>query len=282
MTAHLVRSTRLAPDAHEWISFPDPDEDRTWLFDVTFLESTWSCIFGRGCEGVLTGPAAERQEGCCSYGAHFTDDDDVRRVEAAAAELSPDQWQFHRPLRRNDQRSSVVRTTRAGQRATRIVDGACIFLNRPGFAGGAGCALHVAAIARGVPPMTLKPDVCWQLPLRREDHQGDDGHVTSVVRQWERRDWGAGGAEFHWWCTEAPDAFVGRRPVHRALADELVHLVGSQVYEMLLATLGARRGERPRGSRPGRSRPAPSAVALPHPATRRRVPSQPPQSAAPR
>ena len=29
--------------------------------------------------------------------------------------------------------------------STRVVDGACIFLNRPGFAGGAGCALHLAA-----------------------------------------------------------------------------------------------------------------------------------------
>ena len=25
------------PDAHEWVSFEDPDEERTWLLDVTFL-----------------------------------------------------------------------------------------------------------------------------------------------------------------------------------------------------------------------------------------------------
>ena len=30
----------------------------------------------------------------------------------------------------------------------------------------------------------------------------DDGYVTSVIRQWDRRDWGEGGVEFHWWCTE--------------------------------------------------------------------------------
>ena len=35
-------------DLHEWVSFEDPDEDRTWLFDVTFLTSNWNCIFGRG------------------------------------------------------------------------------------------------------------------------------------------------------------------------------------------------------------------------------------------
>ena len=60
---------RQAPEgAHEWMSFPDPDDERTWLFDVTFLESNWTCIFGRGCQGVMTGPAPELVEGCCSYG----------------------------------------------------------------------------------------------------------------------------------------------------------------------------------------------------------------------
>src|SRR4051812_38450153 len=71
--------------AHEWISFEDPDEERTWVFDVTFLLSSWSCIFGQGCLGVLTGPAPELVQGCCSYGAHFTGPEDVARVEAAAA-----------------------------------------------------------------------------------------------------------------------------------------------------------------------------------------------------
>ena len=69
---------RLTPaDAHEWVSFEDPDEQRTWRFDVTFLLSHWECIYGRGCQGVLTGPAPEMEQGCCSYGAHFTDDEDL-------------------------------------------------------------------------------------------------------------------------------------------------------------------------------------------------------------
>ena len=87
------------------MSFPDPEEERTWLFDVTFLESRWTCIFGNGCQGVLTGPAPELVQGCCSYGAHFTGAKDARRVEAAAATLTPEQWQFHdkaRPKRRHE------------------------------------------------------------------------------------------------------------------------------------------------------------------------------------
>ena len=42
---------RRTPDAHEWVSFEDPDEERTWVFDVTFLLSRWSCIFGAGLPG---------------------------------------------------------------------------------------------------------------------------------------------------------------------------------------------------------------------------------------
>ena len=40
---------------------------------MTFLLSSWQCIFGNGCQGVLTEPAPELVQGCCSYGAHFSD-----------------------------------------------------------------------------------------------------------------------------------------------------------------------------------------------------------------
>ena len=68
---------RLPIDPHEWISFEDEDEERTWVFDATFLTSNWTCIFGNGCQGVLTGPAPELVQGCCSYGAHLVDKKDA-------------------------------------------------------------------------------------------------------------------------------------------------------------------------------------------------------------
>lgn len=239
------------PPAHEWVSFEDPDEDRTWVFDVTFLTSGWTCIYGRGCQGVLTEPAPELVHGCCSYGAHMVDDEDTARVEAAAQTLSDDEWQF----RRRGLRQGVVRTSKRGETVTRIVDGACIFLNRPGFPAGPGCALHQAALARGRHPLDLKPDVCWQLPLRRDDHVADDGHVTSTVGQWDRRHWGAGGQEFAWWCTESADAYVGTSPVHEQMRDELRAMVGKKVHKALVAYLEDRRRR--------------VAVPLPHPALRR-------------
>ncbi|MFN2606803.1 MAG: hypothetical protein ABR511_02725 [Acidimicrobiales bacterium] len=249
MTTPAVR-----PPDREWVSFEDDDENRTWVFDVTFLLSPWTCIFGTGCQGVLTGPAPELAQGCCSYGAHFTGPEDAARVESAAATLGPEEWQF----RRQGRSRGVTRTTAAGEIVTRMVGGACVFLNRPGFPAGPGCALHSAAAARGRHPMELKPDVCWQLPLRRDDREDGDGHVTTTVSEWGRRHWGGGGAEFHWWCTEAPEAFVGRKPVYVAMSDELAALVGVAVARRLAGWLDGRRKRR---SGPG--------VPLPHPTVRR-------------
>ena len=91
----MTSGCALPPDtAHEWISFEDEEEERTWIFDVTFLTSRWTCIFGAGCQGVLTGPAPELVQGCCSYGAHFTDAADEQRVMEAAKTLTKSQWQF--------------------------------------------------------------------------------------------------------------------------------------------------------------------------------------------
>jgi len=239
-------------DAREWVSFEDPDEDRTWLVDVSFLASPWRCIYGAGCQGVLTGPAPELVLGCCSYGAHFTGEDDVRRVEEAAAQLTAGQWQ-HRAA---GLRKGVIRRGKQ-EITTRLVDDACIFLNRPGFPAGPGCALHQVALERGVSPVTLKPDVCWQLPLRLEESTDSLGHVTSMLTQWDRRHWGPAGEEFHWWCTEAPEAFTGAEPVYVSMADELVGLVGKAVYARIAALLGAKG----------------TIVPLPHPVLRTRAAS---------
>src|SRR6516165_9920208 len=99
-TGAPVESTGMAgtvpDDLHEYVSFEDPEEERTWVFDVTFLASAWTCIYGHGCQGVLTGPAPELEQGCCSYGAHFIDDADIAAVEAAAARLTEEQWQHRR------------------------------------------------------------------------------------------------------------------------------------------------------------------------------------------
>jgi hypothetical protein len=217
-------------DRHEWLSFEDPEEERTWLFDVTFLLSRWTCIFGSGCQGVLTEDASDMVQGCCSYGAHFTGKADRDRVKKAAATLTPDQWQFHDLGRKG----GVVEKQDDGTWISTQADDACIFLNRPGFPGGPGCALHRAALERGERPLDLKPEVCWQLPLRRVDSTDENGHVTSTLREWKRRDWGEGGEEFHWWCTEAAEAFTGETTVLVSMRDEIIEMIGEPIYDLLV------------------------------------------------
>lgn len=238
----------IPPRAHEWISFEDPDEARTWMFDVTFLLSNWTCIFGAGCQGVLTGPAPELVQGCCSYGAHFVDEDDAAKIEELAKQLTPDEWQFHGRAKSR----GILKRSKGGDITTRLADDACIFLNRPGFPTGPGCALHQAAVTRGERPLDWKPDVCWQLPLRREDETLEDGHVVSRVIQWDREHWGDGGDEFHWWCTESPQAFVGGKLVYEELKDELIEMCGAVPYQLVASYLDQRRHSTP----------------LPHPALR--------------
>jgi len=236
------------------VSFEDEDELRTWVFDVTFLLSRWSCIYRRGCQGVLTGPAPQLEHGCCSYGAHFTDQADADRVAAVADTLGPDEWQF----RSVGLEKGILKKSPARPLVTRMVREACLFLNRPGFEGGVGCALHLAALRRGERPMDYKPDVCWQLPLRRDDRDDDpalmgDDHVTSTIGEWGRSGWGEGGAEFHWWCTEAREAYAGSEPLYESMADELSAMVGDAVYRRLAAYLDLRKA---------------GSVPLPHPAVR--------------
>jgi hypothetical protein len=173
--------TPIPRDAHEWLSFEDTKRERTWMFDVTFLESNWTCIFGNGCQGVLTGPTPELVQGCCSYGAHFSDEKDQRRVEKAAKRLTADQWQF-----KAKGKNGTTRVKKNGEIVTRLVQDACIFLNRPDFHRGPGCALHVMAIDNKESYIPFKPEVCWQLPLRRDDEVQDDGHVITRISQWDR------------------------------------------------------------------------------------------------
>lgn len=254
--AAVSRRTSSADQVHEWISFEDPDEQRTWIFDATYLRSNHRCIYGEGCQGVLDAPAVEEMQGCCSYGAHFVDDDDVETVTKAFVRLSPSQMQFHAKATKGgflrpgdvDPDSSDEAPT-----VTRLVDDACIFLNRPGFEGGVGCSLHIAALEAGERPLDWKPNVCWQVPIRLEHATDDNGHVTSTLREWKRRDWGEGGDDFHWWCTEASAAFSGREPVYVASRDEIIELVGRRIYDLMVDQL-----ERP-GWTP-----------LPHPTLKRR------------
>ena len=197
-----------------WSSPIRATADQVFRCDLTWLTSRWTCIFGSGCPGIY---ADRPDDGCCTLGAHFADADDEKRVGRAVRQLTADQWQYkRRPARAAGPSSRTrIRWPRVSEpdRKTRIVDGACIFLNRPGFPAGAGCALHLLALDQGRELAETKPDVCWQLPIRRQFRtvtRTDETSYTEVsIGEYGRDGWGPGGHDLDWYCTANTEAHHG-------------------------------------------------------------------------
>jgi hypothetical protein len=200
------------------------DGETLWRFDTDFLESNWTCIWGRGCLGIEQEPAAQLGLGCCSVGAELGDEDEARNISALAATLDPERFEHHAEASQRGVFSDEFRMH------TRVTDGACIFLNRPGFAGGAGCALHLAAIDADESPIDWKPSVCWQLPIKVDWTEGPDDTEVATLHRWTRSDWGPEGETMAWCCTEGSLAYVGDRPVIDSLGAELEAVVGKKVF----------------------------------------------------
>jgi hypothetical protein len=230
----------LLPFPRAFVEFVDPDDaDQVFRCDLTWLTSRWSCIFGQGCQGIY---ADRPDDGCCTLGAHFADADDEARVGRAVAELTAAQWQYRKQgLRSGWAELESPDTVAEGEepaRKTRVVDGACVFLNRPGFAGGTGCALHLLANDQGRDFLETKPDVCWQLPLRRQyrtvTRTDETSYLEVSIGEYGRDGWGPGGADLDWYCTANTEAHQGREPVYLANAAELVALMGRPAYQVLV------------------------------------------------
>lgn len=225
----------------EWVSISDPDDphDR-YVFDTSFLLSSYTCIYGAGCPGLGEEPSAVR--GCCSLGAHYVDADDRARIEGMVEELGPQYLQSYGEARVGGVSANVPG---GGPGRTRVRQGACIFLNREDWHAGPGCALHQYGWAQDEHHMTYKPEVCWLIPLRREVERSvaDDGQPlwTTTITSYDRGAWGPGGAGFAWWCIDAPEAYVGAEPVYRSMQAELRALSTEAVYAELAGYLDARR-----------------------------------------
>jgi hypothetical protein len=226
-----------------FVEFADPaDGDQVFRCDLTWLTSRYLCIFGQGCRGIY---ASSPDTGCCTLGAHFSDRDDERRVASYVDQLTDDLWQ-HRPARSRLRRKDWVETDDDGERKTRTieVDGqsACIFHNRADFAppdgpGGAGCALHALALREGRHPLETKPDVCWQLPIRRTfrtvERQDGTSYSEVTIGEYDRRGWGPGGHDLDWYCSGNTESHVAPEPLYVTSAAELVELMGQAAYDEL-------------------------------------------------
>ena len=142
-------------------------------------------------------------------------------------------------------RAAPPRRNKEGELKTRVVDGACIFLNRPGLprrhrvraaqrgAGGRGAAARLEARR-----------VLAAAPAARGAHRRPRARDLDAARVEAPRLGRRAATEFHWWCTEGPEAFVGHEPVYETNRDEIVEMVGEVAYGMLMDHL------RPRGTDP--------------------------------
>jgi hypothetical protein len=222
-----------------FVEFADPgDADQVFRCDLTWLTSRYHCIFGQGCRGIY---ADAPDTGCCTLGAHFADKDDERRVAGYVGQLGADLWQF-RPETQRVRKSDWIDTDDEGARKTRVVEhdgqSACIFHNRGDFATGAGCALHSLALRQGRNPLETKPDVCWQLPIRRTfrtvERQDDTSYTEVSIGEYDRRGWGPGGHDLDWYCSGNTEAHTAPDPLYVTNEAELVELMGRPAYDELV------------------------------------------------
>jgi len=234
--------------ARDWVEFADPANPlEIFKCDLTWLTSYFTCIYGAGCCGI---DADKPDAGCCSDGAYYSDEDDEARTLKVAERLTPDMWQYYDEAH-SKMKGGKLNISEVGfdkDRKTRKVNDSCIFLNRvgheaPGYTGSFGCVLHHLALKEEIHFVETKPDVCWQLPIRRSFEQREVGDQTvsiTVIGEYERKAWGDGGEDFDWYCTGNTEAHVGADPVYLSNKVELQTLMGAAGYAELVKYCDAR------------------------------------------
>ncbi|WP_236684739.1 hypothetical protein [Corynebacterium uterequi] len=244
----------------EWFEFTNPeDPEHIFSVDLTWVESYYACQFGTpACRGIVEGLT---DVACCVHGAFLTDETDRDQLYDAVADMPAEFWQLRpastdefldtgevmdiEPWLEWDELDGDDGEPEPALK-TKVVDGGCIFANRRGWVTGIGCALHQWAVADGRELTVVKPEVCWQVPIRRHEayETRTDGVevLRTVIGEYDRRAWGNGGEDFFWWCSTAPACHVGEQPLWVSHKTELVALMGEAAYDYLAAHLTRRAG----------------------------------------
>lgn len=194
----------------KWIEVQTPD-DMTWLVDMNFLLSGYRCIWGQGCQGAHHTKVGH-DEGCCGVGV-TTSRWDRQNVRRRAKELGPDEWAHY-----GTKRLFTIRERKPQTRLQRLDDGRkglCIFYNREGSGKPHGCALHVAAEARGEDWTEWKPEACVSVPLWVEWNEQLGMFTLQFIErnnQWKDLDY---------WCGEDANAWDSDQPAFMSMEQEL-------------------------------------------------------------
>ena len=76
------------------------------------------------------------------------------------------------------------------------------------------------------------------MPIRRSyrtvELPDDTSYLEVTITEYDRRGWGPGGHDLDWYCSGNSEAHVGREPVYRSNAPELIELMGAAAYEELV------------------------------------------------
>ncbi|WP_293769760.1 hypothetical protein [uncultured Corynebacterium sp.] len=257
----IAAGREVAPDfPRDWLEFTDPDDpEHVFSVDLTWLESHYACQFGtERCHGI---DSENPDVGCCGHGAYMADETDRDQLYDAVRRMPAMYWQrraevlgeFDFPEDSDEVEPWLVWDELDGDDGepepalkTPVVDGACIFANRAGWATGAGCALHQWAMAEGEELTVVKPEVCWQLPLRRyEDYEERPDGVEilrTTIGEYDRRGWGNGGEDFDWYCSGDPACHIAEEPLWVSQRTELIAIMGQASYDILAAHLEKRAG----------------------------------------
>lgn len=279
----ISAGVEAAPDhPREWFEFTNPeDTHHQFSIDLTWLESHWNCTFGTSaCHGI---DFSQAEVGCCVHGAFLADETDRDQLYDAVAEMPAKFWQ-NRPAEVDEYlegaEPEVLEPWLEWDELddedgnpepalkTLTVDGACIFANRDGWASGRGCAIHQWGVAEDRDLTVVKPEVCWQVPLRRieayEERADGEEILRTTIGEYDRRAWGNGGEDFDWWCTGASGCHTAAEPMWLTQESELRALMGDVSYEELAEHCRARREARDTLRAAGVD---PAHTHSPHPAT---------------
>ncbi|APT91819.1 hypothetical protein CPHO_01610 [Corynebacterium phocae] len=252
----ILAGHELPPDyPRDWLELVDPeDPEHIFSIDLTWMESHYACQFGTArCHGI---DSENPDVGCCSHGAYMADKQDrqqlfdaVNRMPAKywqrRPEFGPDAWPVKKDGSRKKREPWLIKDEE-GELKTPVVDGACIFANRAGWPTGAGCALHQWALDAGEDLTVVKPEVCWQLPIRRHEDYEERTDGVEVLRttigEYDRRGWGNGGEDFDWYCTTDSSCHNSPEPLWISQRTELEAVMGKKVYELMAQVLRKRAG----------------------------------------
>ena len=151
-------------------------------------------------------------------------------------DVADEQWQYSQKgstLKGKERSLRFARTGEGRNIATRIVTGACIFLNRPGFPGGPGCALHRAALERGEAATRAQAGRVLAVAVAEGGHD-----VGRRMGDFHRPPMGpprlgTGGRRVPLVVHRVAGGLRGKRPVWKELQGELEEMVGKPIYRRL-------------------------------------------------